>query len=913
MTYRIFMLLLLLSLVLQATPNIAQIKEAVIQNPALLETPQAKVAMQANGIDITDVKAKLNGINDANKTQTTSISTQEIFNNIENNDSIELENNISIEIENNTSIENPFVYKEKIDFRDRQQSIIKNKLSRYSAKFYNNKNIIDITSMPTPDNYIISSGDTLDIQMYGDKNQNFYLSVTGDGTINIPFVGPLKIGGMQYVEAKKFLLKRLKSYYSLSNFTIEISKYSTIQVTLVGEVKNPGLYNISSFSTLKELLITANGVSEISSIRDIVIKRDSKVIAHVDFYNLFFGKTESKINILKHGDIVEIKRAKKLVSIDGFVNHAAIFELKDSESLHDLFEYAGGMKVNASSSNIKITRYTKNNKKETFNIKYNQINNFKMQDGDLVYIYSLDYSAESSISIYGNIIKPGSYGIVGDSTLNDLFKETFNSEVKKFFLPETNFEYGVIKRFSDDLHYVTKSFNIKNILDGSKIVKIKPQDEIFIFSMSDIYSSKYITTKGINLIEPGKFQFYKGMNIRDAINASGITGILHDQIRVTTYSTEDFMPKSTFYSLKKEGNTQLHSYDEIEVFDFYSKSILEPISINGEVVNPISTFYEKEMNLQDLVNLAGGFSKKAYTKEFEIVRYSIDENQVRQRKIININLEKESIENIELFPYDEVKIFPIPNWNDKQSITIKGEVKFPGEYSISRGEKLADVLKRAGGFTKYAHVNATVFTRESIKKKQIEQYKTSLASLKRELAIYNAMPGNAKAASSLNSMNSLNEVMLEAERYLPIGRIGIKIDENLTQFEESPFNITLLDKDTITIPQSMDTVTVFGEVFNQSSFIYDNTLSIADYISLASGLARSADSDRIYVIHADGSSEPISDGWFSGTVEIKKGDTIVVPMFIKEYSQLDLWDSVSKILSNFALTAAALNTVGVIK
>ncbi|MGB3962773.1 MAG: hypothetical protein WBK95_11100, partial [Sulfurimonas sp.] len=179
---------------------------------------------------------------------------------------------------------------------------------------------------------------------------------------------------------------------------------------------------------------------------------------------------------------------------------------------------------------------------------------------------------------------------------------------------------------------------------------------------------------------------------------------------------------------------------------------------------------------------------------------------------------------------------------------------------------------------------------------------------------FNAMPANAKTSvSAMQGSNALNEVIEEAKKYQPIGRISVDLDANLTEFKTSEFDLVLQDNDTIVIPEMIDTVTVFGEVFNPSSFIYNSELDTEGYVSLASGYSRAADTDRVYVIHADGTSEPINSGLFGGEITIKKGDTIVVPIYIQEYNSLEIWDSVSKILSNFALTAAAVNSLGITK
>ncbi|MEA1982555.1 MAG: SLBB domain-containing protein, partial [Campylobacterota bacterium] len=848
--------------------------------------------------------------------------------------------------------------------------------------------------------------DAIEIHVYGDRNKDYNLEVKNDGTVDLAFIGPVKIGGLEFQEAKRYLVKRLRSHFKLSDFNINIQKYSTIQVTLIGEVKNPGLYNLSSFSTVKDLLITAKGVMDSASVREIVVKRDSKTIAKFDFYDLLFKGKKFATQLLKHGDIVVIKKANRLVSIDGYVSHSAIFELNEGEHLDKLIKYAGGMKPNASKLNIKIDRYSENSKTETFHVSYAKAKKFRVQDGDRVYIYPLDFTAQSSVNVYGNIIRPGSYRLTKDSTLNSFLKVALKNGKEKFFLPDTYFEYGVVKSYSQELEYKTKSFNLKDVLNGLEKVKLHPKDQIFIFNKADIFSSSYVITKGSNLIKAGKLQFIEGMTIADAVNASGIDGVLDDKIRVTTYNTDDFMPKTDFYSLEQEGDTVLSAYDELEVYDYYSKHILEPVSIAGQVVNPTSVYYEKGMNLEKLLEIAGGYTKKAYTnsltiirysvddtltrnqkvlnidltkttlkdielkpydevrissilgwnsqdyetvtisgevhtpltikygkgltlkdltiiadgltpraytKEVEIVRYFVDENMTRQREIIKIDLEKNELDDVALKAYDEVRIFKIPNWNEKESVTLGGEVKFPGRYIISSGEKLSSVIKRAGGFTKDAFIEGAVFTRDSIRKSQTANYNKSLARIKRQLAIYNAMPANAKTSvANVQASNALNEVIDEAKKYQPLGRVSVVLDSNITEIENSPYDLVLKDKDTLRIPSQIDTVTVFGEVFNPTSFVFNAEYDSEEYIELASGLTRAADGSSIYVIHADGTSEPIDSGWFSSNIDIAKGDTIVVPIYIKEYNTLEIWDSVAKILSSFALTAAAVNSLGII-
>jgi len=903
----------------------AQIKQAVKANPALLNTPQAQAAMAERGITASEVKAKLDIGNDAGVSNKTTETTakNDVTTDVTSDDTSSSDNQEKeIQVKSNALVKtaNPFKFNSnaaiRAELNKKQQALVRNKLTRYSMTFYANKNKIDSASLPTPDDYILTTGDVLDIYIYGDRDKVYSSVISNNGNIELPYIGPVKVGGMKYAEAKKHLIKELKSHFRLSDFNINISKYSTIQVTLVGDVKNPGLYNVSSFSTIKDLLIAAKGTRQTASVRNLIINRNGKVIANLDFYDLLFkGKAFAKV-LLKHGDIVIVKRAKKLVSIDGYVNNAAIFELKPNEKLDTLIKYAGGMKPDASRTNIKVKRYNDNYNIETYDLTYKDAKKFDMKDGDKVYVYPLDFTANSSINMYGNIIRPGSYRLKGYKTLGEFFKNTVKGDTKKFFLPNVCFSYGVIRRYSNSLNYETKSFNLKNVLDGTEDIEIKPQDEVFIFSQNDIFSNSYIMAVGKALIKPGKLQYYEGMTIKDAINAAGIDGVMDDKIKVTTYNTNDLMPKTKFYSFEKSGDVTLSAYDEIEVFNYYDTHILEPVSISGEVVKPTSVYYEKGMNAKELLSIAGGFNKKAYTKSLSITRHYVDENQTRKQVIVKFDLEKTNLEDIIIKPYDELKVFKIPNWDERKSIVLKGQVRFPGVYTIETGEKLSSVIKRAGGFTNEAFIDAAVFTRESVRKNQIEQYNNTLARIKRQLAIFNAMPANNRNKSggvAVDTTAKIDEVIKESKKYQPIGRISIELDHNITKIENGEFDLVLQDKDTLTIPSQIDTVTVFGEVFNPTSFVYRKDMSAQDYISLASGFARGADTDRVYIIHADGTSEPAVHGWwiFKSYATVTKGDTVVVPMYIKEVNQLDIWESVSKILASFAVTGATLHTLGV--
>jgi protein involved in polysaccharide export with SLBB domain len=304
-------------------------------------------------------------------------------------------------------------------------------------------------------------------------------------------------------------------------------------------------------------------------------------------------------------------------------------------------------------------------------------------------------------------------------------------------------------------------------------------------------------------------------------------------------------------------------------------------------------------------------TKKALLENCEIARYKVEGDE-RVREVFNINLKEAMRKNFKIYPDDEIKIFAISNWKKKMYITLKGEVRHPGRYAITVGEKLASVIKRAGGFSENAFVEGAVFTRESVKKMQEKQIKESLSKLKnRALALQSKGSSVGEDENAKEKMLlSIKELEKKANEIKPIGRISINLYLDLDRFENSPYNITLKDGDSLTVPAMIDTVSVIGQVLNQNTFIYDPKLSVEDYIEKAGGLNQSADDDHIYVVKANGEAYRYKRNFFSANKEIFKGDTIVVPLKLDAISNLKFTKDVSDILYKLAVTAASLKTVG---
>jgi len=313
------------------------------------------------------------------------------------------------------------------------------------------------------------------------------------------------------------------------------------------------------------------------------------------------------------------------------------------------------------------------------------------------------------------------------------------------------------------------------------------------------------------------------------------------------------------------------------------------------------------MTLKDALLLANWFKDKADRNYIELIRYEII-NGERVRKIKKLTIKDL---NFTLKPYDEIYVRAIPNWHSKITVTIKGEVKYPGTYVIEKGERLSDIIKRAGGFTKNAYLYGAIFTRESVKKMQEKRIADMIYKLKEKsvvIATNTRKAGNPNVAVK-DLIVAINSLEKQARKLKPIGRIALILDKDLDKFENSPYNIVLEDKDKLFIPVKKDNITVLGEVLNPTSFVYTTNKAL-DYIKLAGGVTKLGD-DIYFVVHANGFTEKgYIKGWFNNSVKVKPGDVITVPIDIKTSVWLKDVKDLSTIFYQLAITIASLKTAG---
>lgn len=329
------------------------------------------------------------------------------------------------------------------------------------------------------------------------------------------------------------------------------------------------------------------------------------------------------------------------------------------------------------------------------------------------------------------------------------------------------------------------------------------------------------------------------------------------------------------------------------------------VSIRGRVRFPAKYPLSEGLTLKQIIEVAGGLDEFAYGLEAEVTRYHYGDDSEQFIEHIPIKLADSAAESTLLEPNDSVTIKRIPNWIAPESVTIEGEVAFPGVYTLQRGETLNDVIKRAGGLTPFAYAKGAIFSRESLRKLEAERLEDLQDKLEADIAAaeLEKQEGSTKALTA-----DANDILKDLRGVKPQGRMVIDLPAMLDGNDIA--DVQLVDGDKLLVPRFKQSITVVGEVQYPTSHLYEKKLDVDDYIERSGGLNKRADKDRIYVVKANGRVFlPDRGGWFKrGGVDIEAGDTVVVPLDADRIESLTLWTSVSQIFYQIALGAAAVNS-----
>ncbi len=594
-------------------------------------------------------------------------------------------------------------------------------------------------NMATPQNYKLGPGDEVVIDMWGTNEEHISQVISPEGSIMIAQIGPVYLNGMTINEANKYIKGVFaKKYAGLGDNETEINvtlgDIRTIQVDIMGEVSTPGTFRISPFSTVFHALYNAGGINGIGSMRNIQVLRNGRKVATVDIYDyLFKGKQTGNIR-LQEGDVIIVPPYDQLVEITGNVKRPMSYEIKPSETVATLLDYAGGLSGDAYGGMVRLERRN-GTENELYNIDKAQFASYKLRDGDIVTIGTVLDRYANRVELNGAVMRPGVFALgSGIVTLTDLLEKADG-------LAEDAYkERALLYREGPDLTMEVIPFNIGDILSGrAPDITLQKNDVVEISSIREIFERGDFTIDG-QIANPGHYSYVENTTLEDLILRAGglLEGASTARIDISrrvvdpTATEQTSMISQTFTvsidkGLKADGKRGflLKPYDAIHVRTSPGYEAQKNVTIDGEVLFA-GTYALQTRNerLSDVVRRAGGVVEGAYLKGAWLSRRLSDSERLARDEVIRVASQNTtggdsiSMSKIELSDsynvgIDLVKALEMPGSTydmilqegdhlfvpEMQStVKISGDVMFPNTVVYEPGKKLKHYIEQAGGY-----------------------------------------------------------------------------------------------------------------------------------------------------------------------------------------------------------------------
>ncbi|KAA1162042.1 polysaccharide biosynthesis protein [Pseudoalteromonas fuliginea] len=750
-------------------------------------------------------------------------------------------------------------------------------------------------SAAVPDTYIVGPGDQLKINFYGKESDSFEVVVDREGRISIPDLSPVEVAGLTFAEVKELIKVKVEQEVIGVKAFISLGQLRSMRILVLGEAYKPGSYSVSSLTTVSHALFVSGGVSDIASLRNIEVKRAGKVVANFDLYDLLINGDSSNDIVLKPGDAVFIPSVGAQVRVEGAVKRPAIFELKEGESAQQLLAMAGGLKPNAYATNVVVERFNFD-RKEVLSVDFSKSQiNYIPQDGDRIRFNSISEQYKNSVSLIGAVARPGNYQWYQGKRISDVLKS-----VRGDLLPQADLSYGlVIREININGDIEVHQFDVAQAIIKNRLndLELNSNDKIIIFSRFEEKEIEQSALANMALSQEQQKQQQKAEQWHkfEQKEFEKYIGVLKN--------SKLYLENHAFFS---RHNLLMPVIDKLKR-QASNEQAAQLVKINGSVTYPGVYPLTVDGDVASLVTAAGGLQESAYTKQAEITRMiDGDASRIEHLKInFTQAINGDTQSSIKLQGKDSLNVFAIPNWQENVKVELKGELKFPGTYTIRRGETLTELLERAGGFSMFAEQKAAVFTRTSIKQQEEEQLARLSTELRRDIASKSFENSVSSNALSYEEMNKLLNDLANVEA---LGRLVI----DLPLIVNNQQNLVLQDGDTLYVPSKRDSISVIGEVNYSTSHLYKSGVSVDDYITLSGGLKERADEERIYIIKANGSVKiPNTGGWFAAnnSEQLEPGDTIVIPMDAGHMDKLTLWSTATQILYQLGVAVAAISGI----
>lgn len=609
----------------------------------------------------------------------------------------------------------------------------------------------------TPQDYIIGPDDELRIDIYGNSEASHRLIVSPDGTINVPYVGVVEVGGATIEQAAIRIKAKLATVYTAmrggaTKVNVTLGNIRTIKVILTGEVVKPGTYTLPSVATVFNALYSSGGPTSNGSVRSIKVIRGGKAIADLDLYDFLQNGSMTGNVSLRDQDVIQVSPYISRVEMTGEVKRPMLFETKPGETFEDLLRYAGGFTEEAYTSRISVIRNT-GKERRLEDILESQYTQFEPKTGDRFTIERLLDRYTNRVTINGAVFRPGEYELSAGLTLSMLIKKADGIKEDAF----TN--RGYLIRLKDDFQREQISFSVADIIAGTEPdIPLKREDLIVISSIFDLRNEYTIEING-EVRNPGKYDYSEGMTLEELlIQAGGFTEsgsgnrveiarrVVNAEAMSMSANTAEIFHVNVDRSLKDAAGFELKPFDMISIRAEAGYVKQRMVRVEGEVLYPGEySISRKDERISDIIKRAGGFTPFAYVDGVSLKRKDFDathidstsnldkermrsQEELKQERIARLNALQQSTRNPNAAPdgqslnnsyvginmteilknpglisdliLEEGDILRVPK--QLQTVKVSGEVLSPVTVVYSSNKGFKQYISQAGGFSQRA-------------------------------------------------------------------------------------------------------------------------------------------------------------------------------------------------------------------
>ncbi len=620
--------------------------------------------------------------------------------------------------------------------RIEEEVLMRNYKRVFGRDIFNNKNLTFEPTMniATPQNYTLGPGDAVNIDVWGASQKSFQSTVSPDGTIQIEGFGPISVAGLTVAQANNRLRSQLGSRYQSSQIRLTVGQTKTIIVNVMGEVNVPGTYTLSAFATVFNALYMAGGISDIGTLRNIKVFRNNRQISTVDVYDYILNGNQSGNVRLADNDVIIVGPYESLVNVTGKVKRPMYYEMKKTESVGALLNYAGGFTGDAYRKSVRVVRKA-GTQYSVFNVSEFDMARFPVSDEDSVSVDSILPRYSNMVEVKGAVFRPGMYQVGGDIQSVRQLVETADGVTEEAFTP-----HAILHRMKPDRTLEVVSVDLQGIMDGTKPdIALKNEDVLFVPSKQDMQEEKTLTIHG-EVRNPGVYKYADNETLEDfVLQAGGLTDAasivkvdvarrLKDPLATTA---SDTIAHTFSFGLKDgfvidgEPGFKLQPYDEVYVRTSPGYIKQQNVRVEGEVnFEGTYTLSKKNQRLSEVIRQTGGLTSTAYPEGARLERRITEDERLRMQTVLKMvkaqsgDRDTLDISKLDLgttywvgIHLDQALANPggdediVLRENDRiivpqysGTVKISGDVMYPNTVAYREGKSVKYYINQAGGW-----------------------------------------------------------------------------------------------------------------------------------------------------------------------------------------------------------------------